>query len=262
MKKTFLMIMALLMSVGAYSQRNAPTRSALGNGQNENREVRSAQVNFSAKKTAFYLGLKAGVDFTTMTQPEESKLYNGMGTGFNAGLMVKTRFNQASPSAAAGTGLVGLGLELKYKLNSVKTIGTDGDGKTDCNMNLGYFEIPLYLQLFPFYKSDAMNTFYIEVGPDFAFLTSKSPKTLTVSNPSDYASSVTYHIGDLKGGDVRILAGLGYDLPLRNKNNEIKNLIGINARYYIGTSKLASNFNSKMNTFELSLSWMFNVGNL
>ena len=238
----------MLLCASSFAQSQAPGRTA--------------QPVVAHKNHAFYLGLKAGLDLTTMTQPEESKLYNGMGAGFSAGLVAKARFNSASASAPAGTGLLGVGLELKYKLNSVKTIGTNENGDADCNMNLGYFEIPLYLQLFPFYKSDAMNTFYIEAGPDFAILASKSPKTLTVYDPSPGVSSVSYNIDGLKGGDVRVLVGLGYDFPIRNSNNVTTNLIGLNARYYIGTSSLAGNFKSKMNTFEISLSWMFGIGRI
>ena len=35
--------------------------------------------------------------------------------------------------------------------------------------------------------------------------------------------------------------------------------ITINARYYIGTSDLSSSFKSKMNSFEVSLAWLFNA---
>ena len=248
MKKSLLMIAGGLLFVTQFAQAQPTGRSAV--------------IVEAPKKHAFYLGVKAGVDMTTMTQPEESKLYDGMGTGFSAGLVANARFNRASENAPAGTGIFGVGLELKYKLNTVKTIGTNEDGKENANMNLGYFEIPIYAQIFPFYKSDAMNTFYIEVGPDFAFLTSKSPKTLTVNNPSSDLKNVTYDIKGLKGGDCRILAGLGYDFPIKNSDNQTSSLIGLNARYYIGTSSLAKNFSSKMNTFEISLSWKFNLGRL
>ena len=58
------------------------------------------------------------------------------------------------------------------------------------------------------------------------------------------------------------MAGIGYDFAIKNEKHEATNLIGINARYYMGTSKLAGNFNSKMNTLEFSISWMFNIGKL
>ena len=55
----------------------------------------------------------------------------------------------------------------------------------------------------------------------------------------------------VKGMDVRPLVGLGYTIPNTG--------LDINARYYIGTSDLSSSFKSKMNSFEVSLAWLFNA---
>ena len=86
-------------------------------------------------------------------------------------------------------------------------------------------------------------------------------------DPSDNYGSVTYNFdtdgSKLKGMDVRLMAGVGYEFAVsKNNKGETENLIGLNARYYMGTSKLASNFDSKMNTIEISLSWMFSLGKL
>ena len=56
----------------------------------------------------------------------------------------------------------------------------------------------------------------------------------------------------LKGMDVRPFAGVGYSIPNTG--------FGLGARYYLGTSKLAENFNSKISNVEFSLSYKFNVG--
>ena len=209
---------------------------------------------------AFFIGLKGGIDFTTMSQPKECDLYDGVGLGFSGGVVAKARFSRSTETAPAGTGALGVGLELKYKINTVKTIGTDDKDKENANLSVSYFEVPVYLQFYPFYKSDAMKNFYFEVGPDFAGTMSRSPKTLTVKDLSGEFNYVKYHLDDeestLKGLDVRLMAGLGYEFPVG------KNLVGLNARYYMGTSKLAGNFDSKMNTFELSFSWLFNIGTL
>lgn len=257
MRKIIVLIFASILCATTHAQRNAqPNR---GGG-------RSAKPGLAQKKHSFYLGIKGGVDMSTMTQPDECNLYDGSGIAYSGGIVGKVRFNQATPNAPAGTGLWGAGIELKYKQNTVKTIGTDEDGNTNADLSIGYFEVPVFIQLYPFYKSDAMNTFYIEAGPDFAGTMSRKPKTLTVDNlPGDY-SSVTYNIDNdgskLKGMDVRIMAGVGYDFAIKNDKNETTSLIGLNARYYMGTSKLAGNFNSKMSTLEVSLSWMFNIGKL
>ena len=235
-------------------------------GQSQRGRGRSAVSGIAQKKHAFYAGIKGGLDITSMTQPNECDLYDGTGLGGSIGIVGKARFNRSSETAFAGTGLFGAGLELKYKMNSVKTIGTDESGNANSNLSVGYFEIPIFAQIYPFYKSNKLSTLYIEAGPDFAGTISRSPKTLTVDNlPGDF-SSVTYNIdnGDkkIKGWDVRVMFGLGYDFPIKNSKHETAHLIGVNARYYVGTSGLAGNFPCKMNTFELSLSWMFKIGKL
>ncbi len=204
------------------------------------------------KSSAFFIGPKVGAVMTTMGQPEQGDLYDSFGTGFSAGLAMKARFGKATENSAGGTGFWGLGLELKYKNNSVKTIGIDEEGGEDAKLSLDYFEVPAYLQVYPFAKTRAMNSFYVELGASFAGTIGRSPKTLTVPNANG-VGSVIYEFdtenSTLKGMDVRALAGIGYTIPGTG--------LDINARYYMGTSDLAENFACKMNSFEISLSWMF-----
>ncbi|MBR4898046.1 MAG: PorT family protein [Prevotella sp.] len=192
------------------------------------------------KSNVVKLGPKVGLGFTSMGQPKEVDLVDGAGAGYSFGLAMKARLGRATKETLqGGTGILGFGLEMLYKQNKVNTIGEQ-------NLSLGYLEIPLTLQLYPMSKSNMMNSFYVEVGPDFAMIASKSPDVLTV--PS---ANLAYHTGDFKGGDLRIIAGIGYTIP--------KTSLDINARYYIGTSELAGNFPCKTNTLEFSLAWMFNI---
>lgn len=256
MKKVVLLLLATMLCTSMYAQRS---------GQSQ-RGGRSATPSIAQKKHAVYVGLKGGLDITSMTQPDECDLYDGAGLGGNIGVVGKMRFGRSSDNSFAGTGLFGAGLELKYKKNSVKTIGTDQNGNENANLSVGYFEVPVYGQIYPFYKTNKMNTFYFELGPVFAGTIGRSPKSLTVMDPSENLGSVTYNFdnGDsqLKGGDLRVMMGLGYDFAIRNSKREPAHLLGVNARYYMGTSKLAGNFPCKMNTFELSFSYMFNVWKL
>lgn len=259
MKKIFLLMLAsLLCTTTMFAQREGRPQSQRGEGREVKHKV-------AIKKNSFYLGIKAGADFTTMTQPDECDLYDGAGFGYSGGIVGRVRFGQASSRSMGGTGLLGAGLELKYKLNTVKTIGTDEEGEANADLSIGYFEVPLYVQVYPFYKTNGMSNFYVEVGPDFAGTMSRSPKSLTVETPGGAYGGYKYHLDDdqssLKGMDIRLMAGIGYDFAIKGGNNSKKHLVGVNARYYMGTSKLAGNLNSKMNTFEVSLSWMFNVGN-
>lgn len=225
MKKIFLMLFALAAVLPAVAQSD------------DNEDEGFSRYE---KSNAIFLGPKVGATFTSMGQLKEVDLYDGAGFGFSAALAGKVRFGKATENTDGGTGMFGLSMELKYKQNKVKTIGSD-------DLSLGYFEIPITAQVYPFAKKQALNSFFIEAGPDFAFLASKSPDVLSV--PS---ANIAYHTGDFKGGDLRIVAGLGYTIP----NTSLE----INGRYYIGMSELAGNFPCKMSSIEVSLSWLFKIG--
>lgn len=210
-------------------------------GQSDDGEI---GIVTNVKSNALFLGPKIGGVMTTMGQPDEGTLYDTGGFGFSGGLAMNVRFGKATENSAGGTGFFGAGLELKYKQNNVKTIGTDEDGKENAKLSIGYFEIPVFIQLYPFVKSNSMNKFCIELGVAYAAVMSASPDYLTIS-------AARYKTGNIKGSDIRGLIGLGYTLPSTG--------LGINARYYLGTSKLAGNLPCKMNSAEISIAWMFQL---
>lgn len=228
MKKIFVLFTALLTMAPVFAQSD--------DGEDE--------IEWETKSNTFFLGPKVGGVLTTMGDPDGIKLYDGAGVGFSAGVAMKARFGKASAESEGGTGYFGVGLELKYKLNAVKTFGTDQDGKENANLSLSYFEVPIYAQCYPFATSSSMSNFYAEVGASIAGTMSSSPDVLV-------ANGVSIKTGDLKGYDVRPIVGLGYTIP--------KTGFDINARYYIGTSDLAKNFKCKMSSFEVSLAWLFDI---
>ncbi len=242
MKKILFFIAALSLSVPGFAQSDDGEDDLISTGKE--------------KSNAFFLGPKVGGTMTSMTQPDEGKLYDGSGFGFSGGLVFQARFGKASENSVGGTGYFGAGLELKYKLNSVKTLGTDESGKENAKMSIGYFEVPVFAHIYPLAKSPSLNSLYVELGAAFAGTLSRSPKSLTLINPSADYSLVTYNLdangNKLKGMDIRPFAGIGYTIPNTG--------LDLSARYYIGTSKLAENFPCKMNTLEVSLAWLFNVG--
>ena len=208
------------------------------------------------KRNAFFLGPKIGGTLTSLRESGDEKMADGSGFGFSGGLAFQARFGKASANSVGGTGYVSAGIELKYKQNKVKTLAFNDEGEANANMTLGYPEIPVYVHLYPFAKVSSLNSLYIEAGVSFAPLITRSPKSLTLLNPSPEAASKTYYLDDndrkLKGGDIRPIVGLGYVIPRTG--------LDINVRYYIGTSELAGNMPYKMNSFEFSLAWMFNLG--
>lgn len=242
MRKVFLLFVALLTFAPVFAQTESDESDFIGIGKKE-------------KSNAFFLGPKVGGTFTTMTQPDEGKLYDSPDFGYSAGIALKTRFGKASDNSAGGTGFWGIGLELKYRLNSVKTFGTDEDGNINSKLTIGYFNVPVYAQIYPFAKTSSMNSFYVELGASIAGTMSRTPKSLTVANPSEDFSSVTYYLdakdSKLKGFDVSPMVGIGYTIPGTG--------LDINARYTVGMSKLAGNFPCKMSNVEVSLAWMFDI---
>lgn len=239
-KRLFYVFAALLVSLNTFAQWGDNT----------------IDITAQPKKNAFFVGPKVGVAMASMSQPDQCKLADGSGIGLSAGVAAKLRLGQATPNSAAGTGMLGVGLELKYQQNKVKTLGTDEGGKANSDLDVDYFEVPVFVQLYPFCKSDAMNSFYVEVGAALAMAMSCSPKTLTVDNPGNGLASIVFNLDNngskLAANDLRPLLGLGYTVPGTG--------LDINARYYIGMSKMAGNFSSKMSCAEVSLAWMFNAG--
>lgn len=207
------------------------------------------------KKNAFQLGLKVGGNLSSMSNPEECDLFKSSGIGFSGGIAMGMRFGRASENSKPGTGLLGVGLEVGYRNSSAETYAVNDKGEENAKLSLSYLDIPVAIQFFPCYKISSVNTLRIEAGVSFSTLLSSSPESLTMNNLTGEYSRVTYNIGKdgskLKGGDIRPFAGIGYTIP--------KAGLGLNVRYYIGTSKLAENFSSKVSSLDFSISWMFNA---
>lgn len=241
MKKHLFFVLALAIAMPGFAQSD--------DGEDD-------FVPSKEKSSAFFLGFKVGGTMTTMTQPDEGNLYDTSGWGFSGGLALKSRFGRASENSVGGTGYFGVGVELKYLQNTVKTLGVDESGKENADLSIGYFDVPVYAQIYPFSKSPGLNPLYVELGAAFVGTLSRSPKTLTLNNPSEEYSSVTYNLdtdnSTLKGMDVRPLVGIGYTIPNTG--------LDINDRYHFGMSELAGNFPCKLNTVEVSVAWLFNLG--
>lgn len=194
-----------------------------------------------------YVGPVVGANMTMTSGQPKYDLFEGTGVGFTGGVAAKVRFGRGTDNSMEGTGKFAAGLEVKYTLNTLKT-------KTKDNLSLGYLDIPVLVQFFPLAGTTTANGLFIEVGPDFALLMSKSPDKLRLdlNEPYPGLQAFEYATGDLKGGDVRIAMGLGYNYSMPKMD------LGIHARYYLGTSELSKNvMPTKLNTIELSLSLMF-----
>lgn len=230
MRKTFFILAAAFCGLTAFAQTDF------------NDELENIGVP-KAKKNAFFVGPKVGVTFNTMTDPDQGKLYDSFGVGYSGGVALQGRFGRSSSQSPGGTGIWGAGIELKYKVNSVKTLGTNQDGKNNANLEISYFEAPIYFHVYPAFKTRGLNGLYLEAGVSVAGSLNAKPDVLKTAE-------TIYQTGELKGFDIRPLVGVG--LTTRSG-------FDVNARYYIGTSDLAGNMACKQSSFELSVAWLFKL---
>lgn len=180
------------------------------------------------RKNVVSLGVTAGGNYSMMSKYDPIDLGSRTGIGFQGGLAINAHFGQ-KPGAGAGTGPIGLQLEVLYAQHSFKNDLNE-------NIKLGYLEAPL---LFKYYFTKELN---IEVGPTFAFLMSKKPDELV-------GPSTSIAIGELKGGDVRATIGVSF---------QTKGFY-ISARYNHGFSDLAKNFPCKVSAATLTVGYLFDI---
>lgn len=180
------------------------------------------------RKNVVSLGVTAGGNYSMMSKYDPIDLGSRTGIGFQGGLAINAHFGQ-KPGAGAGTGPIGLQLEVLYAQHSFKTDLNE-------NIKLSYLEAPL---LFKYYFTKELN---VELGPTFAFLMSKKPDELV-------GPSTSIAIGELKGGDVRATIGISYQT----------NGFYVSARYNHGFSDLAKNFPCKVSAATLSVGYLFDI---
>lgn len=190
------------------------------------------------KGFVFNAGIKLGATFTSLEgKLNEGDFYDKAGTGIQGGIFIGARFGKRRPeikNSLSGTGLFGIQAEAIYRTISAKTLGND-----DLKMN--YFEVPVLLQFYPFYKSKNINNIYFEAGLSVAGTMGSNPDVIIVDGARSYA------VGDLKGFDMRPAVGVGWFHAASG--------IGLNMRYNFGMSKLAKNFPLKTNIFECNLTF-------
>lgn len=162
------------------------------------------------------------------------------GFAFDGGLGVNLRFGDKDSKGRPidGRGLFGIGVELNYALRS---LGTNSD-KT---LSLGYFDVPVLAQFYPGYNTKQLKSLYIEVGPTFSALVSKSPDVLLYNG-------LQYGTGNLKGGDVKLTFGVGYRFTKAASSG-----FYLNFRYNLGTSNLAGNLPAKTSSAQLTFGYLF-----
>ena len=252
MKKISVLILSLLACVVTANAQIDGGDSGDGFGQRPNRTQKNTtqEKTNSGKvigiKTKHYnyelsIGPRIAGGMSSMSEGDDLKIYDKGGMSFGGGLAANLRFGGKDTKGRYldGQGLFGLGLELNYKQHTVKTLPGE-------DLKLGYFEVPIMLQFYPCYNTKQLKNLYVEVGSTIAGTLSKSPDILEYND-------IIYHTGDLKGFDVKATLGVGYRFSKLSANEGFY----ANARYYLGTSKLAGNFPGKISSIEISIGYLF-----
>ena len=187
------------------------------------------ETSFSDKGSGFLMkyGVKAGLNLTSMSNDMAFDPGFGMGVGFRVGAFLNMRWGYRTENSLKGTGLWGFQPELMYSNQAVKTDAGD--------IKMNYIAVPLLLKVYP---TTALS---IEVGPEFSYLISTSPSTMAVDGAE-------IKVGDCKGMNVGLAAGLAYDFEMG---------LTVGARYTYGFTDMAKNLKWKNSNIQVTVGWMF-----
>lgn len=187
------------------------------------------ETSFSDKGSGFLMkyGVKAGLNLTSMSNDMAFDPGFGMGVGFRVGGFLNMRWGYRTENSSKGTGLWGFQPELMYSNQAVKTDAGD--------VKMNYIAVPLLLKVYP---TTALS---IEVGPELSYLISTSPSTMAVDGAE-------IKVGDCKGMNVGLAAGLAYDFEMG---------LTVGARYTYGFTDMAKNLKWKNSNIQVTVGWMF-----
>lgn len=196
----------------------------------------SSDDEFTIVKRPFTasIGVKGGVNYSFAGDPKGYDLGTKGAVGFQGGLAANIHFSDKKDYTPAGTGRWGVQLEALY---SQRTLKTDID---DIKMNC--FAIPVLAQ---FYVTHSLT---IEAGATFTGVLSTSPKTMTIG--ASQTGSTTFGLEKIQGYDIMPTIGIGF---------YHSSGFTVSARYNLGMSNLAKNFETKVNTAELSVGYLFKI---
>lgn len=220
-KKIILVCIVALTTMSAMAQVTV-NRGNYGTQQQK-------ETSFSDKGSGFLMkyGVKAGLNMTSMSNGMAFDPGFGMGVGFRVGGFLNMRWGYRTENSSKGTGLWGFQPELMYSNQAVKTDAGD--------IKMNYIAVPLLLKVYP---TTALS---IEVGPELSYLISTSPSTMAVDGAE-------IKVGDCKGMNVGLAAGLAYDFEMG---------LTVGARYTYGFTDMAKNLKWKNSNIQVTVGWMF-----
>lgn len=222
-KKILLAVSVLLIAFGLEAQ----VKVDRGYESGERRTERVGKTR-KASQLAIRYGVKAGVNLSTMSNGMDFNPGFGMGAGFRVGVMANFHWGQRTKTSLPGTGWFGLQPEVMYSYQSVKSDGG--------NINMSYIQVPVMLKVYP------LAALSVEVGPEFNYLVSTSPKTMAIDG-------ATISTGDCKGFNMGLGVGASY---------EMRQGLVVGARYSLGFTDMAKNLKWKNNgNVQVTVGWLF-----
>lgn len=223
-KKLLIVLLGLICTLGLSAQVKVDRGYNDGNGRRSER----VKVERKGSQLAIKYGVKAGVNLSTMSNDMEFDPGFGMGTGFRIGAMANFHWGQRTANSLPGTGWFGLQPELMYSYQAVKTDGGD--------IKMNYIQVPVMVKIYP------LSSLSVEIGPEFNYLISTSPKEITVDG-------ATVHVGDCSGFNMGVGAGLAYEFEMG---------LTVGARYSMGFTDMAKNLKWKNNgNVQVTVGWLF-----
>lgn len=179
------------------------------------------------------IGPKVGLGMDMGSYSKLEHLSFQAGTGYQFGAAFHAHFGRRSELSCGGTGWFGLQIEAMYGVRSIKL--------DDETLGTSCIEVPVQAQLY--------------VTPSIAFQAGLTAVKIVGTTPSQlHYQGATYSTGTIKGGDVMITAGMAY----KTRINESELLL-IDARYNLGMSPLAGNFDTKISSVMFSFAFLFNI---
>ena len=176
------------------------------------------------------IGPKAGVGLSMGTSVPMYDFKAKMGLSYQGGVAVNAQFGKRTRFGFGngGTGWFGAEAEILYGMRNMKL------GDTPVKMTC--IEVPLLAQVYPIAELG------LEAGVTMVKVLGFTPDVMQ----SDYAF---LHTGQIKGGDAMLTVGLCFKAAG----------MMMDARYNIGMSGLAGNFDAKVSTVTLSLAYLINI---
>lgn len=219
-KKSILFALGLfLFTSGIFAQVKIDRR--YGNQGTETTRRHSAAL-------AVKYGIKAGLNLSNISNDMTFDPEFSMGAGYHVAALINLHWGQRTASSLPGTGLWGLQPEIMYTNNTVKSNGGD--------IKLNYIKVPVMLKIYP------LSALSFEVGPEFSYLLSASPKSVKTDG-------ATVKVSQCKGFNFGAGAGAAYEFDFG---------LMIGARYSMNFTDLGKNLKWKNNsTIQISVGWLF-----